>query len=191
MIELATINPFALPSATIADRKQMPKITGIYFVVAGEDKILYIGKTTNLRNRWGSHHRLAQFRGIESVRVSWLEISDGKLLGAIEDALINYFLPVYNGRKVLRAVAHKEGINAYVDISQWWPKTNDGSPLSVHAVYQQVEGTENHVTRHTLTAARDGKLENANIINLVKLARICSLISGDRVSVDDIIKIIE
>jgi len=194
MIELAKItnvNPFALPYATIADRRQMPKITGIYFVVAGEDEILYIGKTTNLRGRWENHHRLAQFRSLENVRISWLEISDGSLLGAIGDALINYFLPVYNGRKVLRPITPKKGMNAYVDISQWWPKAKDGSPLSVHAVYKQIENTPNKVTRHTLAFARDGKLESINITNLVKLSRICSFLTGKKLTVNDIIKVEE
>jgi DNA-binding XRE family transcriptional regulator len=102
LTNLASINPFALPFATIAAKKQMPKISGIYFVVKGKDQILYIGKTINLRSRWESHHRLTQFRNIDDVRISWLEISDGSLLGTIEDVLINYFSPVYNRAKSLK-----------------------------------------------------------------------------------------
>jgi DNA-binding Xre family transcriptional regulator len=82
-------------------------------------------------------------------------------------------------------------MEAYIDISQWWPKAEDGSPLSVYAVHRQFEGTPNEVTRHTLTVARDGKLKKADIDNLVKLARICSQLSGDLVTINDIVKIEE
>jgi hypothetical protein len=82
-------------------------------------------------------------------------------------------------------------MEAYIDISHWWPKTEDGSPLSVYAVHKQFEDTPNEVTRHTLTVARDGKLKKADIDNLVKLARICSKLSGEFVTINDIVKIQE
>ncbi len=80
-------------------------------------------------------------------------------------------------------------MEAYVDISRWWPKAEDGSSLSVYAVHRRFEGTPNEVTRHTLTIARDGKLKKADIDNLVKLARICSELSGEKLTVNDILKI--
>lgn len=82
-------------------------------------------------------------------------------------------------------------MEAYIDISRWWPRIEDGSPMSVYAVHKQFEGTPNEITRHTLTVARDGKLGKADIDNLVKLARICSELSGELVTVDDIVKIQE
>lgn len=82
-------------------------------------------------------------------------------------------------------------MEASVDISRWWPKAEDGSPLSVYAVHRKFEGTPNEVTRHTLTVARDGKLKKADIDNIVKLARICSILSGENLTVNDILKIEE
>ncbi|WP_292701366.1 hypothetical protein [Nostoc sp. NMS2] len=82
-------------------------------------------------------------------------------------------------------------MEAYIDISQWWPKAEDGSLLSVYAVHRQFEGSPNEVTRHTLTVARAGRLKKADIDNLVKLARICSVLSGELVTVNDIVKIQE
>lgn len=82
-------------------------------------------------------------------------------------------------------------MEACVDISCWWPKAEDGTPLSVYAVHRKFEGTPNEVTRHTLTVARDGKLKKADIDNLVKLARICSILSSKVITVNDIIKIEE
>lgn len=80
-------------------------------------------------------------------------------------------------------------MEAYVDISPWWPKAKDGSFLSVYAVHRRFEGTPNELTRHTLTVARDGKLKKADIDNLVKLAKICSELSGEELTVNDILKI--
>ena len=60
--------------------------------------------------------------------------------------------------------------------------------LKVYAVHRRFEGTPNEVTRHTLTIARDGKLKKADIDNLVKLARICSELSGEKLTVNDILK---
>lgn len=80
-------------------------------------------------------------------------------------------------------------MEACVDISRWWPKGEDGKFLSVYAVHKKIEGTPNEVTRHTLTVARKGDLKKADIDNLVKLARICSGLSGKILTVNDIIKI--
>jgi hypothetical protein len=82
-------------------------------------------------------------------------------------------------------------MEAYIDISHWWPKAEDGNFLSVYAVHKQFEDTPLEVTRHTLTVARDGKLKKADIDNLVKLARICSKLSGEFVTINDIVKIQE
>jgi hypothetical protein len=75
----------------------------------------------------------------------------------------------------------------YVDIGRWWLKDEKGEPLSVYAVHKTIEGTENEVTRHTLTRARDGQLEKANISNLKVLARLCSIWSGEQLTIDDLI----
>lgn len=76
----------------------------------------------------------------------------------------------------------------YIDISQWWPKDEQGEPLSVYAVHKIIEGTPEEVSRHTLTRARDGLLEKADIANLKALARLCSLWSGEDIDVDKLIK---
>lgn len=76
---------------------------------------------------------------------------------------------------------------ACVNISRWWLKDDDGEPLSVYAVHQKIVGTANEVSRHTLTRARDGLLEKADVSNLKTLARLCSEWSGKRVTIDDLI----
>jgi hypothetical protein len=75
----------------------------------------------------------------------------------------------------------------YVDIGRWWPREEDGKPLSVYAVYQTIVGTPLEVNRHTLTRARDGHLEKGDFANLKALARLCSQWSGQTITVDDLI----
>lgn len=82
-------------------------------------------------------------------------------------------------------------MEAVIDISKWWPKDNDGKPESVYSVHRRFEGTPIEVTRHTLTTARDGRLAKADIVNQVKLARICSALSGQVVTIEDIVKVTE
>lgn len=82
-------------------------------------------------------------------------------------------------------------MEAYIDISEWWPRDEGGEFLSVYAVHRRIEGTPNEVTRHTLTVARKGDLKKADIDNLVKLARICSDFSGQNLTVNDLIKVKE
>lgn len=76
----------------------------------------------------------------------------------------------------------------YADISQWWPRDENGNYLSVYAVHRTIEGTSEEVSRHTLTRARDGLLEKADLSNLKALARLCSRWSGEKVAIDDFIK---
>ncbi len=78
-------------------------------------------------------------------------------------------------------------MEAFVDISRWWPTNEQGKALSVYEVHRQLEGGPNQVTRHTLTIARDGRMYKADLINLVKLARICSDLSGAEVKIDDFV----
>jgi hypothetical protein len=75
----------------------------------------------------------------------------------------------------------------YINIKPWWPKDEGGKSLSVYAVYREIEGTKNEVTRHTLTRAKDGLLEKADISNLKALARLCSIWSGKELTVDNLI----
>ncbi len=94
----STIDPLTLPSLPLAERSQLPNCPAIYFVLA-EERILYIGKTSNLSQRWIAHHRFSQVaaRG-NSVKIAWLDISNctSDLLTEIESALIEHFSPELN-----------------------------------------------------------------------------------------------
>lgn len=97
--EIRSIAPLELPSLPIESRKKFPQCSAIYFAIAG-DKILYIGRATNLLKRWYGHHRQAELETIEGCRIAWLEVSDPGLLPAIEKALIQSFKPPSNNQCV-------------------------------------------------------------------------------------------
>ncbi|NJM23704.1 MAG: GIY-YIG nuclease family protein, partial [Richelia sp. SM1_7_0] len=62
------------------------------------DRVLYIGKTINLAQRWATHNRLKQFsKKVGDIRVAWLECSNTTLLHKVEAALIEQFEPELNG----------------------------------------------------------------------------------------------
>ncbi|MEI2582370.1 GIY-YIG nuclease family protein [Scytonema sp. PRP1] len=101
----STIDPLTLPSLPLGERKQLPRCSAVYFVLA-ENRILYIGKTVNLLQRWAAHHRWSEFvKLFPTVRIAWLECSDETLLTEIEPLLIKEFSPELNGKKCSVALA--------------------------------------------------------------------------------------
>lgn len=91
------IDPFNLPFATLVNRHNLPRISGVYFVLDG-DEILYIGQSQNIRSRWMKHHRLNQLNGMktENILISWLKIQDLEILPVAEKSLINRLNPLLN-----------------------------------------------------------------------------------------------
>lgn len=94
-LDTSQINPLKLPSLPLGWRKGFPNCPAIYFAIA-DNKILYIGRTVKLSNRWKGHHRFAELESVGEVRIAWMEVSDSSLLPAIEKALIQYFKPSIN-----------------------------------------------------------------------------------------------
>ena len=95
----AAIIPAALPSLPLEERKALPATAGIYFVLAG-DAVLYIGKATNLYQRWDAHHRLKQLNKRGGCRIAWMQVDDAGLLNELEQVCITHFDPVLNGTGV-------------------------------------------------------------------------------------------
>lgn len=84
-----------------------------------------------------------------------------------------------------------EGVRAYLDISRYWLKDADGEPKTVNSVYEDIKGTPNEVGRNTLRLALEGTLDRGYFSNQVKLARLCSEWSGQKVTPNDILKVEE
>ncbi|MEG4807407.1 GIY-YIG nuclease family protein [Microcoleus sp. F8-D3] len=90
------INPLTLPSVPLANRSELPKCPAIYFVLEAQ-KVLYIGMTGNLQQRWCAHHRWHQLNAMDSdICIAWLHCTDISLLPELEIALIQHFQPSLN-----------------------------------------------------------------------------------------------
>ncbi len=98
-----SLDPLELPSVSLADRKQLPTCSAIYFAIDASNRILYIGQAQNLVVRWKSgHHRLYQLEEFDqesSVRITWKAWNQEDLTVA-EKSLIRHFQPLLNNTEV-------------------------------------------------------------------------------------------
>ncbi|MEM9116901.1 MAG: hypothetical protein AAGD09_03350 [Cyanobacteria bacterium P01_F01_bin.56] len=82
-------------------------------------------------------------------------------------------------------------VKAYIDISEYWPKDEDGELASVNSIYQGLLNTPNEIGRNTLRLALSGQLDRGYFSNQVKLARLVSEWAGKEVSIIDLMKVVE
>jgi hypothetical protein len=95
--EISTIEVLQqLESVPLLHRSQLPEIAAIYLVYQG-DRLLYIGRTGNLKQRWIQHHRQKQFAAIEDVRIAWFPCHEGQ--PELEATLIELLEPQLNGQE--------------------------------------------------------------------------------------------
>jgi hypothetical protein len=101
------LNLSSLPSIPLDERKNLPECSGIYFAINSAGEIQYIGRSTNIRQRWLQHHRYTQLKALGSVQIAWLQVSDSLLLPGIESALIEYFQPLLNNTEAQEWAARR------------------------------------------------------------------------------------
>ena len=91
-----SLNVPSLPSVSLEDKKMLPKIPGIYFAIDSQGTVQYIGRSTNIRNRWKHHEKYSRLKRLNLIKLAWLEIDNVLLLNEIEQALIDWFEPPFN-----------------------------------------------------------------------------------------------
>ena len=67
----------SVPSVRVTERSQLPSEPAVYFVFTPDNRVLYIGRSNNLRRRWNSHHiyQKAIDASVDS-RIGWFSIDD-------------------------------------------------------------------------------------------------------------------
>ena len=91
LIDIAT-----LPSIDLSDRKHLPGVSAVYFVIE-EGVVIYVGASENLLRRWRSHNKLEQLEGRPGqIKIAWLECPAASIVTTIEDAMIKLFQPELN-----------------------------------------------------------------------------------------------
>ena len=101
-MKLSNFDLFELPCVDLTQLELLPACSAIYFAIDYENRVLYVGLSVNLAERWKTHHRLHQLKEIHEenpVRVAWLVWTEADLSTA-EKYFINRYQPLLNGTKV-------------------------------------------------------------------------------------------
>jgi hypothetical protein len=100
VISLSELNPLALPSVALTDRKQLPEAPCIYFAIDAEGLVQYIGLTKNLNKRWAytSHNHYEALSKMGFIEIRFAQVPDAKTyeVHELERALIRKFTPPLN-----------------------------------------------------------------------------------------------
>ncbi len=96
------LTPFKLPDLYSFKKISLPIQMGIYFIINNQ-AIVYIGKASNLRERWIKHEKWALIKAkYPFSKIAWATTptnSDYSLLDLTETSLIQYFQPSLNTQK--------------------------------------------------------------------------------------------
>ena len=114
----------SLPSLPLADKGKLPNCAAVYFALSSHSRILYIGRSINIRERLRGHHRLALLKSFGDVRIAWLTESDSLALRRIETILIEYFNPPLNKIPSYLKAEDTEKLVEYLSLSDRTPKNN-------------------------------------------------------------------
>lgn len=86
-----------LPSVVFLDYRTLPNIPACYLVIEDCDNVIYVGQSSTLALRWGSHHKLEQLKERNTnIKIAWIECKDTNLLPILERQLILHFKPELN-----------------------------------------------------------------------------------------------
>lgn len=90
----------SVPSLPIMERAKLPQVPAIYFVITPSNKLLYIGQTKNLFNRWLQHLWYQQFIEADpNSRVVWFSFDEdsNSSMPEIENEPIGLLSSNFNG----------------------------------------------------------------------------------------------
>jgi hypothetical protein len=119
-----TVDPAALSSVPYGARKALPDQPGLYFALAADGLVLYVGMSKrSMRRRWNPHsHRVRmERRGI--VKIAYVVVDDLEELAARERAAISALKPALNSLHVEGAY-ERDRILSPADYAAWM----DGRP---------------------------------------------------------------
>ncbi len=104
MINPSDIKLDTLPWLPLEEKAAFPKRSAIYFAIDSLGTVQYIGRAVNMYNRWGNHHKYHQLTAIDNIKIAYLLIDTPQLLPEIENALIEYFQPLLNTKRLRNKV---------------------------------------------------------------------------------------
>ena len=93
---LETFDLSSLPYLPLSNKSKLPSCAAVYFALTVQGRVLYIGRSIDVRERLRRHHRVSLLEALGGVRIAWLKESNSLALRRIETALITYFNPPLN-----------------------------------------------------------------------------------------------
>ncbi|MEM6404225.1 MAG: GIY-YIG nuclease family protein [Cyanobacteria bacterium P01_D01_bin.116] len=96
MINPKTLDIKTLPWLPLEEKAAFPKKSAIYFAIDSQGTVQYIGRSANVRQRWGNHHKYDVLSEIGNIKIAYLFVDAVELLPKIEAALIEWFKPPLN-----------------------------------------------------------------------------------------------
>lgn len=91
-----SIELLELPQTLLDNKDLLPIFGGVYLVFDSTQKVLYVGRSENIRARWINHHRYADLEKMSCIKIAWIEIKSSLQRYVAEAVLIDWFKPVFN-----------------------------------------------------------------------------------------------
>lgn len=89
-----------LPSVCLSQKDSLPECPAVYFNFDSKNRVLYVGKATNLLARSKNYHRQEQINRItrrNQIKIAWLSCSnDLDKLAKTENYFIQLYQPLLN-----------------------------------------------------------------------------------------------
>lgn len=115
----------SLPCLPLSDKGKLPSCAAVYFALSSHDRVLYIGRSIDIRERLrGAHHRLPLLSALGGVKIAWLKESDSLALRRIETILIKYFNPPLNKIPSYLKEEDTENLIKYLTLNERTHKSN-------------------------------------------------------------------
>ena len=88
----------SLPRVRLSDRRNLPDVPGVYFVVDDRDIVYYIGRSKSIASRWGSHDKTRVFEDLAQKAQFFIHYLQSDDHERIEKDAIRFFDPLLNQR---------------------------------------------------------------------------------------------
>ena len=95
MIDPKALDMSSIPSVYLESKSELPRESAIYFAIDSQRRIQYIGRSSDIKQRWMQHHKFSELTSIGNVRIAYL-CMDVDILPSVERALIEWFQPPLN-----------------------------------------------------------------------------------------------
>lgn len=149
------------PRIPIAQRRELPTCSAVYFVLDAQDVIIYIGATANMLQRWRQHDGLDRFGNLADT-IAWQETPKDQL-ARLERLAISEHKPAFNRRLVSYPTCPKGGQASNLQLGDALRKWRIMSDKGIREVAEDIG-----ISRGTLSNVERGeKMDAATLIKIL------------------------